>query len=104
MILIWLVLSARCSGSSKIPLDSAEQSTTLLPNDAAQAIDNDNSTSSCTTKEASPWLGISFKSRSPVDEVVIERAYSQETSCNYTVSVYDGEAGTVCDSFYLKSQ
>ena len=106
MIFLWLVLSARCSGSSKIPLDRAEQSSTIQPNDAARAIDNDDSTSSCTTAEtaASPWLRIYFKSRSPVIEVVIERAYSLKTTCGYQVLVYDGDVGTVCDNFYLKSQ
>ena len=106
MMFFWLVLSARYSSATEIPLDRAEQSSTLETNNAARAIDSDISTRSCTTAETitSPWFRIYFKSRSTVDKVVIERAYSLVTSCNYTVSIYDGAVGTLCGSFYLGSK
>ena len=94
-----LVLSARCSGADEIPLDRAEQSSTLYSFIAAYAIDNDFTTKSKTSKEDDAWLRVYLLSPSNVGQVVIERGKSNGASCVYTVSVYDGVAETVCGTY-----
>ena len=97
MMLLWLVLVARCSGSDEIPLDRAEQSSTFMP--AHDAIDNNLSTYSSTYNEDSAWLRVYFTSIYTVERVVVEKGGSNSAACVYTVSVYDGEVQTVCGTY-----
>ena len=97
MILLWLVMIASCSGSDEIPLDRAEQSSTFMP--AHNATDNDLSTYSSTYNEDPAWLRVYFSSSSRVERVVVERGYSWDAACVYTVSVYNGEVQTVCGTY-----
>ena len=99
MMLLWLVLIARCSGSDEIPLDRAEQSSTYSDRTAARATDNDLTTFSMTTKEDPAWLRVYFTSSSTVERVVVERGYCYDAACVLTVSVYDGEVQTVCGTY-----
>ena len=101
MMLFWymLVASARCSGSDEIPLDRAEQSSTLTTKIAANAIDGNLDTISRTTYEDPAWLRIYFTSSSTVERVVVEKGRSYNESCVFTVSVYDGETETVCGTY-----
>ena len=92
-----LVLSARCSGADEIPIDRAEQSSTYFA--AANAIDGDLTTRSKTNQEDPAWLRVYFLSSSDVEKVVIEKGYSKDSSCVYTVSVYKGEVETVCGTY-----
>ena len=94
-----LVLSARCSGADEIPLDRAEQSSTWSTYSAANARDGDLTTGSITNLEDPAWLRVYFQSPSNVGEVVIEKSYSYDASCVYTVSVYDGEVETECGTY-----
>ena len=94
-----LVLSARCSGADEIPLDRAEQCSTYFSYIAARAIDGDPSTRSTTNIENPAWLRVYFQSSSNVEQVVIEKGVSYHASCVYTVSVYDGEVETICESY-----
>ena len=100
MILLWLVLIARCSGSDEIPLDRAEQSSTYNSpsNIAAKAIDGDIKTYSGTSEEDRAWWRVYFTSSSTVERVVVEKGVNGAT-CVYTVSVYDGETETVCGTY-----
>ena len=106
-MLLWLVLIARCSGSDKIPLDRAEQSSTLGSKFAANAIDGidsklDARSRSVTLQEDPAWLRVYFASSSTVGRVVVE-GISRGAACVYTVSVYDGEVQTVCGTYTGKS-
>ena len=101
-----LVLSAtaRCSGADEIPLDRAEQSSTFRSADAgtaasANAIYGNLTTRAKTSKKDHAWLRVYFLSSSNVEKVVIEKGYSKDSSCVFTVSVYDGEVETVCGTF-----
>ena len=96
MILLWLVLIASCSGSDEIPLDRAEQSSN---NKLAHAIDNDLSTYIATYNENPAWLRVYFSSSYTVERVVVEKGYSWDAACVYTVSVYDGAVQTVCGTY-----
>ena len=63
MILLWLVLIARCSGSDEISLDGgeAEQSSTAdSTRTAAKAVDYDLNTPSCTKEEDPAWFRVYF--------------------------------------------
>ena len=105
MMLLWLVLIARCSGSDEIPLDRAEQSSTYGDRIAAnKAIDGDLTTSSITTEENPAWLRLYFSSSSTVERVVVEKGYAFDAACVLTVSVYDGEVQTVCGTYTGKYQ
>ena len=97
-----LVLSARCSGADEIPIDRAEQSSTYFAA-AANAIDGDLTTRSKTYQEDPAWLRVYFLSSSDVEKVVIEKGYSKDSSCVFTVSVYDGEVETVCGTYTGKA-
>ena len=97
MILLWLVLIASCSGSDEIPLDRAELSSNNRV--AHVAIDNDLSTYSSTYNEDPAWMRVYFSSSSTVERVVVEKGYSRDAACVYTVSVYDGEVQTVCGTY-----
>ena len=101
MMLLLLVLIARCSGSDEIPLDRAEQSSTKYAYGliAAKAIDRNLDTYSWTTGEDPAWLRVYFSSSSTVKKVMVERAYSLDTACVWTVSVYDGKIETVCGNY-----
>ena len=99
-----LVLSARCSSSSEIPLDRAEQSSTRRTTIAARAIDKDLATKSGTSREDPAWLKVYFTSSSNVERVVVEEGWSNDAACVYTVSVYYGEVQTVCGTYTGKSQ
>ena len=99
MMLLWLVLIARCSGSDEIPLDRAEQSSTYRNYSAARVIDGDLGTQSITVKEDPAWLRVYFTSSSTVERVVVEKGYTYDTACVLTVSVYDGEVQTVCGTY-----
>ena len=99
MMLLWLVVVARCSGSDEIPLDRAEQSSIAYGNIAAKAIDGDLVTFSCTAKTDPAWWRVYFTSSSTVGKVVVEEGRNYAAACLYTVSVYDGEAGTVCGTY-----
>ena len=112
MRLFWLmvVTSTRCSSSDEIPLDRAEQSSTH--NDAAdfeadKALDGDLITFSMTKYtqniEEIVWLRLYFQSSSTVGKVVIQNGTTWDENCVYTVSVYDGEAGTVCGTYTHKA-
>ena len=106
-MLLWymLVLITRCSGSDEIPLDRAEQSSTISStNTAAKAIDGDLGTWSKTTKDIPAWLRLYFSSSSTVETVVVEQSYGYDTACVWTVSVYDGEVQTVCGTYTGKYQ
>ena len=94
-----LVLITRCSGADEIPLDRAEQSSTYNTNTAAKAIDGDLNTWSRTTAEDPAWLRVYFSSSSTVERVVVERGFSRDKACVYTVSVYDGGVQTVCGTY-----
>ena len=94
-----LVLSARCSSSSEIPLDRAEQSSTWSIYSAANAIDDDFNTRSTTNAENPAWLRVYFQSSSNVGKVVIDKGRSWSSSCVYTVSVYKGEVETECGTY-----
>ena len=101
-MLLWymLVLITRCSGADEIPLDRAEQSSTFSStNTAAKAIDGDLDTWPRTTKEDPAWLRVYFSSSSTVERVVVERGFSRDKACVYTVSVYDGGVQTVCGTY-----
>ena len=100
-MLLWymLVLITRCSGANEIPLDRAEQSSTYGTNTAARAIDGNLGTSSCTSIEDPAWLRVYFSSSSTVERMVVEKSYSYDAACVYTVSVYDGEVQTVCGTY-----
>ena len=107
MMLLWLVLISRCSGSGsdEIPLDRAEQSSADTSDRiAAYAIDGDITTSSLTTKEDPAWLRVYFSSSSTVGRVVVEKGRSYDAACVLTVSVYDGEVQTVCGTYTGKYQ
>ena len=98
------VLSARCSGSDEIPLDRAEQSSVYAGaanREAAHAIDGDFKTEATTKSEANPWLMIYFR-RSVVEKVVVEKGYTPFKSCEWTVSVFDGDVKTVCGTYTNK--
>ena len=85
------------SGSVEIPLDRAELSSTLDADIAANAIDNDPNTLAKSQKFSGwPWLKVYFKRSSTVSKVVIEKGLSYNERCIFTVSVYNGETGTVC--------
>ena len=103
MMLLWLVLISRCSGSDEIPLDRAEQSSITNGNIAANGIDGD-VTYSLTAKEDPAWWRVYFTSRSTVERVVVEKGYSNSAACVYTVSVYDGEVLTVCGTYTGKDK
>ena len=109
MLALWwmLVLSARCSGADEIPpipLDRAEQSSTIGTNGVAiNAIDGKLNIGSCTIKEDPAWLRVYFKSFSNVEHVVIDKGFSNDASCVYTVSVYKGEVETVCGTYTGKA-
>ena len=96
-----LVLITRCSGADEIPLDRAEQSSIFSStyNAANKAIDGDLGTRSRTTQEDPAWLRVYFSSSSTVERVVVERGFTYDTACVYTVSVYDGETETVCGTY-----
>ena len=98
-----LVLSARCSSSSEIPLDRAEQSSTYKTYSAANAIDGDLTTRSITNREDPAWLRVYFQNSSNVEKVVIEKGFGYDASCVYTVSVYNGEVETVCGTYTGKA-
>ena len=109
MMLFWLVLIARCSGSDEIPLKRAEQASTFKFNGktfiAAWAIDNDLGTYSSTARNDRPaWLRVHFTSRSTVERVVVERGMSPNVSCVFTVSVYDGAVRTECGTYTGKPE
>ena len=101
MRLLWcmLILGATCSDADEIPLDRAVQSSTHAGYIASNAIDNDIATASHTLLETSAWLRVYLKSSSPVEKVVVEKGYVYTTGCVWTVSVYDGEAETVCETY-----
>ena len=99
MLWYMLVLITRCSGADEIPLDRAEQSSTYSDLIAAKAIDGDLGTRSITTLEDPAWLRVYFSSSSTVERVVVEKGYSNEAACVFTVSVYDGETETVCGTY-----
>ena len=105
IMLLWymLVLSARCSSLSEIPLVRAEQSSTLRTDTttyiAARAIDGDLGTGSSTTEEDPAWLRVYFKSSSTVERVVVEQGLGKDAACVITLSVYDGEIETVCGTY-----
>ena len=94
-----LLLSIRCSGSNEIPLDRAEQSSTYSKYFASKALDGNLATKSITTQEDPAWIEFYFKSSSTVDKVVVEKGGSYSAACVYTVSVFDGEAETVCGTY-----
>ena len=96
-MLLWLVLIARCYGSVEIPLDRAEQSSTMYAN--ANAIDNNLSTYSSTYNEDSAWLRVYFTSSSTVDKVVVESGHSNSAACLYRVSVYYKGSETICGTY-----
>ena len=102
MLMLWwmLVLSVRCSGADEthLELTRAEQSSTPTYN-AAEAIDDDTDSFSQTNSEDPAWLRVYFQDSSNVGKVVIEKGYSGSPSCTFTVSVYDGEVGTVCGTY-----
>ena len=103
-MLLWytLVLSARCY---EIPLDRAEQSSDYSANYLADmAMDNDLATQAITKLAANNWLLIHFKSSSTVGTIVMEKGNSHRSACVYTVSVMDGETGTVCGTYTGKYQ
>ena len=102
MMLLWLVLIARCSGSDEIPLDRAVQSSTWSPYIAAWAIDGNLGTSSGTNGEDPDWLIVYFTSSSIVERVVVESGHSKSLACVWTVSVYDKETATVCGTYASK--
>ena len=101
MLVLWwmLVLSARCSGADEIPLDRAEQSSTISTFSAANAIDGNLTTRSNTSKKNPAWLRVYFQSSSNVKKVVIEKGLGYDASCVYTVSVYDRVVETVCGTY-----
>ena len=101
IMLLWymLVLITRCFVADEIPLDRAEQSSTLEAYTAARAVDGDLATSSLTTEEDPAWLRVYFSSSSTVERVVVERGYNRDTACVFTVSVYDGDTETVCGTY-----
>ena len=99
MMLLWLVLIARCSCSDEIPLDRADQSNTFGSYIAASAIDGDLGTQSIALSESSRWLRVYFTSSSTVGSVEVQKGKSYGPACVWTVSVYDGEAGTVCGTY-----
>ena len=105
IMLLWymLVLSARCSSFSEIPLVRAEQSSTLSNGGktyfAARAIDGDLGTGSSTTEENPAWLRVYFKSSYTVERLVVELGIGKDAACVITVSVYDGEIETVCGAY-----
>ena len=82
-----LVLIAKCSGSDEIPLDRAEQSSTLEAYTAAKAIDGDLKTWSKTTPEDPAWLRLYLSSSSTVERMVVEKGYSYDYSCVWTREV-----------------
>ena len=99
MMLLWLVLIARCSGSDEIPLDRAEQSSKRGIGSgtiATLAIDNDIVTHTYTSQE------------DPAESLLHQQLYSGESgdrghrwdiACLWTVSVYDEEVEPVCGTY-----
>ena len=94
-----LVLSAE---TEEIPLERAEQSSIYGSSAADRAIDNDASTKAITNRESNPWLKIYFKSSADVEKVMIEKGYSYNLSCVFTVSVYKGEVKKLCGTYHNK--
>ena len=85
-----------------LPLVKAEQSSTFnLNNTAARAIDGNPDTASKTNEEDPAWLRIYLKKKAKVEKVMIEKGYNHDAACVFTVSVYDGEAQTVCGTFIV---
>ena len=101
MMLLWcmmLILGATCSDEKEIPLARAEQSSTDRY-DASCTIDNNINSASYTHAEVTSWLRVYFTSSSTVGRVVVEKYTSHSAACVWTVSVYDGETGTVCGTY-----
>ena len=88
-----------CEASVEIPLDRAELSGVYDGLSAVQAIDNDLATQALTIAENPAWLRLYFKNSSNVEKVVIQKGCSHTNVCTFTVSVYDGEVGTVCGTY-----
>ena len=98
-MLVWTVTC------SEILLDRAENSSTYdsTKNVANKAIDDSTVTAFISKLETAQWLRVYFKSRSTVEKVVIEQGFGYDAACVYTVSVYDGETGTVCGTYTGKA-
>ena len=101
MRLLWcvLILGASSFDADEIPLERAEQSSTLGGYIASNAIDNDLFTTSYTNTVYPAWLRVYFESSSTVDKVVVEKGLVHSAACVWTVSVYDGETETVCGTY-----
>ena len=83
-----------------LPLARAEQSSKFnKDHTAARAIDGNPDTASWTKKEDPAWLRIYLKKKATVEKVVIEKGSNKDVACVLTVSVYDGEAQTVCGTY-----
>ena len=105
IILVWcaLALSARCSGSNEIQLDRAEQSSTLGSYTASNAIDNNLATGAITTRSNPSWLKVYFTSVSNVEKVVIEKGYTHDVYCTFTVHVNAGDQSVSCGTYTKRS-
>ena len=104
MYWIWgLVFCADCYIQT-IPIERAEQSSTVGEGFAANAIDGDLSTRSFTYAADPAWLRVYFKNVLTVETVKILKAKSYNIpDCVYHVSVYDGEAKTPCGTYNVQS-
>ena len=87
--------------SEEISLWQAKQSTYVEGRPAWYATDRNLDTYSCTKKESPAWFRVYFReiAFAVVEKVVIEKGRSNQASCVFTVSVYDGEIRAVCGSY-----
>ena len=86
-----------------LPLDRAEQSSTSnLYYIAARALDSNPDTESKTNEDDPAWLRVYLKKKATVENVMIKKGYNHDAACVFTVSVYDGEAHTVCGTYTVK--
>ena len=107
IILVWcvLALSAKCFGLNEIHLDRAEQSSTYgyYPASASNAIDNDHDTTAITNPVNPSWLKVYFTSVSNVEKVVIEKGYTHDVYCTFTVHVNAGDQSVSCGTYTKRS-
>ena len=101
---IWgLVFCADCYIKT-IPMERAEQISTLNDKTAANAIDGSSSTNAMTQRADPAWLRVYFKNVLTVETVKIVKSKSYDVvDCVYHVSVYDGDAKTPCGTYNVQS-
>ena len=105
MYWIWgLVFCADCYIQT-IPIERAEQSSTVGDYTAANAIDDNIYTFSFTSAAEATWLRVYFKNVLTVETVKIWKGKCFNTAdCVYHVSVWDGDAKTPCGYYTVQNK